>query len=282
MKTFLLVRLSVLAAALVFAACGGNNNQGDAGTQADAGTGDAGIDAGADAGVDGGLTSCTLGTPCPAGQSCLLVEDENQNLDPFCVPGACDLVAQDCPVGQACTYADVMGTTQRQRACSAPGTAQEGEACETTGCVAGLVCVGGPGQTQCLRFCSTNADCGMGMECFQAVEFSGTSERPLVCTETPPTCDPLLQDCPSATDACYLTQTGAACTPAGSIAVGQPCTTGPCVKGATCLGLGDGGSECAVLCGYPNTLPTCTTGQCAQLRTQGGGPVLDGGVGVCR
>ncbi len=282
MKTSSLVRLSVLAAAVVLAACGENNNQGDAGTLVDAGTNDAGTDAGADAGADAGLTSCTLGaSTCPTGQSCLLVEDENQNLDPFCVPGACDVVAQDCPSGQACNYEPIMGAPQR--ACGAPGTAQEGESCETTGCVAGLVCVGATGQTECLKFCSTATDCAMGQVCSQGVIFQGSAERPLVCTGAPPSCDPLLQDCPTATDACYLTTTGGACAPAGSVAVGQPCETELCVKGATCLGgLADGGSECAILCGFPDAAPTCTTGMCRQLQTEGGGAILDGGVGVCR
>ena len=270
----------MLAATLLLVACGDNNENPDAGLTPDAGAADGGgTDAG---GEDAGFTACTLGgTDCMAGESCILLDTGATNLASFCVPGACDLVEQDCMNGQACGFAQVDGKTQRT--CGPAGTGMEGAECTNAACAAGLACVilaqGQP--AVCLRYCNTNADCSAPDLCNQAIAPQGTNERPLVCAPPPAACDVLAQDCADQSQGCFLTNNGPACLPAGTAAVGEPCQNTRCVKGATCVTLQDAGTECATLCGFPNTEPTCQTGTCAQLSTQSG-PVLDGGVGVCR
>ena len=125
----------------------------------------------------------------------------------------------------------------------------------------------------CTKLCHGRAtDCVSTKLCGGYVQIPGSPEYPLICTPRPPTCDPLLQDCTTSTDACYPTQQGNLCIPAGAVPVGGACdgTAGTlCTKGGLCitLGLQDGGSDqsCRKLCNTDGGMPNCTTGSCGQL-----------------
>ncbi len=277
----------------------GGGAGGGTGGGAGGGTG-GGTGGGAGGGTGGGMGGGTGGGPgtvgaacqlegpdtCAQGESCILVEMGANQFEPHCMLGGCDLVAQNCAGGQACGYSVVNGVVQR--ACVAPGTRQKGESCgQSAGnCAAGLVCAGGAtGGATCRQFCEKQSDCGAGASCAFLITIQGTQERPLTCEAVADSCDVLLQNCPTATDGCYLSSIGNKCLPAGTAAVGQPCdSTTLCEKGASCISVAAGPNptlECVRLCGFPNTAPACPAGTCQQLSTQSG-PVADGGVGACR
>jgi len=301
------VSLRILSAAMVALlafSCGSPSTKADAGSETpDAGAGGGtgggsggGTGGGTDGGTDGGSgtgtvtvgPSCVLGgaDTCGQGESCILVEMGTQKFEPHCMLGGCDLVDQDCSGGQACGYSVVNNVVGR--ACIAPGNRKKGESCgQSVGnCATGLICAGlQTGGASCRQFCEKDTDCGTDEACAFMISVQGSDERPLTCVVTADACDVLLQNCPVATDGCYLTQSGAQCLPAGTATVGQPCdATTLCEKGASCISTSAGPTptfECARLCGFPSSAPTCPAGTCQQLASPSG-PLLDGGVGACR
>lgn len=83
-------------------------------------------------------------------------------------------------------------------------------------------------------------------------------------------CTPLGSDCASGSWCPPASLTGAdlTCVPAGSVAVGQPCT-GPseCVANASCFEIGDAGTLCAALCPSSGFDLPCDSGGTCQAAT---------------
>ncbi|MBX5480272.1 MAG: hypothetical protein IRZ16_00260 [Myxococcaceae bacterium] len=265
---------AVFALALPVTGCGNDNPNGRDGGALDGG-GDAGTpgDAGVDAGlVDAGDANDTCDVAgqmgCDAGESCLLYQLPSSDFGSACFSGECDLVAQNCPAGQKCTYVSDGGVSVR--ACTADGTDGEGAPCSLTAtsntCQKGLVCLpktlpDGDAGTFCARFCYSNGDCANGEACFLTVAPNGNSERPLVCARP---CDLFAQDCPPGRG-CYPGPTAPGCYPEGTVADGEPCTfSDECRPGSACVQ-----QQCAPLCAFPDGTPGCASGTCTPLAIPG-------------
>ncbi|MFZ5470527.1 MAG: hypothetical protein ACOZIN_13910 [Myxococcota bacterium] len=247
----------------------------------DAGSPPANEDAGSDAGSRPD-DQCSLSMQaCDAGQSCLLTALEDGGQATRCAGGACDLVLQNCPVGEKCTYVSDAGGFER--GCAPEGTADEGSPCTGTPssntCRAGLVCAlrelpDGGVDTACARFCNTTAQCTSPKLCNVVLTLAGTAERPTLCGDPPPSCDLFAQDCQRLNDACYPSGSVAACFPEGTLGDGEACVySNDCVKGSACTG-GGNGFTCRPLCGTGGA-PACASGTCVSL-------LGFADVGVCR
>ncbi|MBI3184045.1 MAG: hypothetical protein HYZ28_18075 [Myxococcales bacterium] len=245
---------------------------------ADAGPSDAGADAGPDAGRPD--EQCSVAAQdCDAG-SCMHAGLVDGGQGTRCLVGACDLVRQDCPAGEKCSYVGDGGAFAR--GCTPEGSADLGQPCTGTPssntCKKGLICAlraqaDGGSASVCVRFCHSTADCASPQQCYVLVSIAGSDERPLVCGDPPPSCNPLAQDCARATDGCYPGPTGAACYVAGARSDTDACTfANDCKKASTCV-LGQP-SACRQLCRYPSGSPACSSGTCTKLSGH-----LD--VGVC-
>jgi len=91
-----------------------------------------------------------------------------------------------------------------------------------------------------------------------------------VCLPTP-SCNPLTQDCPNATDGCFpKSQTEWACFHSMGKAAGEACTyANDCIEGFACPG--GAGSTCMQICDPAGGAPTCTAPKtCAQFVTPAG------------
>lgn len=243
---------------------------------------DAGTSPGVDAGSDAGTSpnpdlQCDLGTQSCDGGSCLLRALEDGGYGSACFAGACDLVAQNCPTSEKCTYVSVDGGPTFARGCSPEGTAAEGQPCTGTPssntCMRGLMCAlladpDGGASSRCVKLCNTNADCTTPQLCFVVLTIQGTEERPLACGDPPPSCDPLAQDCTQPSEACYPGTPEGRCYPAGSKLEGDACVyTNECAKGLACIGDKSPGT-CRPLCRHPSGDPACAAGTCKQLKGQ--------------
>lgn len=290
-------RLLFLSVVLAVGLVGGGCRDNGAGTGSDGGTdmdGGGGHDAGGDGGgLDGGggpdadgggeeATGCDVAAQrgCDAGALCLrgLTEDGGQGN--VCFPGECDLVKQDCPSGNKCTYVLEGSVTRRRCVSEVSGAVGEGSACETQltpgggfydTCKAGLYCTdrrGTDGSTAftCQRFCYGAAQCTAPRECSDTLRFTGSSELPRVCGEPGPTCDLLAQGC-GGTLGCYpSTRSTAVCVTAGAGTEGAACTySNDCGVGSVCV-KGGSGQVCRRLCRSPSGSPTCASGQCEPLQ----------------
>ncbi len=258
--------LAVLAVIVCSTACG--NRPPD---RQDAGPPDAGEaeDAG-DGGQDGGLPpgfECSVQVQdCPAGESCLMFQDDGGTFGARCFSG-CNLTDQDCDAGFKCAYALDAGAAARE--CVPAGDAGEGEACVTTAvsdtCAPGLICLPDPlpdggSPLVCIRFCNSIQDCAAPQACFVVVLPEQSPERPFIC-ESP--CDLFGADCPPGLS-CYPGTVAPGCYPTGITAVGEPCTFSlECVTGAACV---DG--ACRELCGTAGA-PSCSAGTCTSLEVPG-------------
>ena len=203
-------------------------------------------------GGDGLITGCNVGAQdCPADAGiCLISHQGNMATGTACYPG-CDLVNSNCPMNQKCGY--MIGAVS-VRTCITAGTKTLGQSCGpmTDDCAAGLACVGG----SCLKFCYSSQDCGTGSGCTAPVAPPGTSETPLTCAVS---CNPLLQNCANATDACLpISQTDTLCTPAGTKNDGEACdpSMADCKKGSLCVGP-QGQATCAKICNTDGGMPSC-------------------------
>ncbi len=248
---------------------------------------DSGTDAGppADAGVDSGTPDAggkRDGGPCDVelqdcaadAGSCLYFSlDGGLGSDTACFTGDCDLVRQDCPSGQKCTYVGTDAGTY-VRGCTLEGTAEEGQPCAPTttsnSCKRGLICstravADGGSERLCSQFCNKKSDCPGALDCYVVLRFEGSVERPLTCGPPPPSCDLLAQDCPNASDGCYPGDGNVGrCFPAGSVASGGACMySNDCQKRSLCVNLAT--RQCKELCSYPTGPVTCTTGTCKPL-----------------
>lgn len=233
----------------------------------DAGTKDAGLDPSLDGGDPDYPCDVAAQSGCDAG-SCLLYQQPSGAFGSACFPGACDLVNQDCALGEKCTYVQDGGVSER--ACSPEGTVEEGSPCALTAtsnsCKKGLTCLprtdaDGGTLSVCHRFCESSAGCAGGESCFLTLAPLNNPERPLVCSRP---CLLFGQDCPPG-NACYPGPTAPGCYPEGTIALGAACAySDECVKGAACVQ-----QKCVALCSFPSGEPGCAMGTCTQLISPG-------------
>jgi hypothetical protein len=273
-------------------------NEPDASTQEDAGTsgpdagdgGGTGADGGGtapDAGVDGGMDAgsrvsdfnCDVSQQqgCDAGASCHYTDLTDGGTGSRCFAAPCDVVRQDCPSGQRCTY--VLANTVRTRACVEDGTSAEGDPCSLAGtsstqsydtCAKGLYCLDtaltdGGTAFQCQRFCHDSAQCTAPRECNEVLRLSGTQELPFVCGAPSARCDLLAQDCAGPL-ACYPSRSRgtAVCSGAGGLGEGAPCEfSDQCARGSACVGP-EATRVCRTLCRHPSGEPSCPTGRTCQ------------------
>ncbi|QRK05470.1 hypothetical protein JQX13_35645 [Archangium violaceum] len=283
---------SVLVVGLMVGACrNGNGNTGDAGS--DSGLSNGGRDGGGGTTPDGagGETPqvCDVARQqgCAADELCLRGLLEGGGQGNRCFPGECDLVAQNCPAGNKCTY--VRQGSETTRRCVPDGTVTEGGACESTTqpggdifydtCKAGLYCTdqtGPDGGTTftCQKFCYGNEQCTAPRACVEVLRFTGSDELPRVCGEAGSGCDPLAQGCASSLG-CYPTPgSGAVCVTAGTVEDGSPCAySNDCKPGSACVKDG-AGLVCRKLCRAPSGEPGCASGRCEPLQDFAG-------VGAC-
>ncbi len=244
---------------------GGNVTGGGTGTGGGSVTGGGtGTGGGSVTGGGGGTSgACSVTAQnCPnAGESCMYRADGSTG----CLAGPCDVVSQNCPTStDRCNYVGLAdgGVT---RACVPAGTLAEGAPCTTDTCARGLVCVGG----SCAKYCYQTTNCTGAGQCISSVTIPGTVEVPLTCV-TLMTCDPLLQNCPTTTDGCYLTQSGPSCLPGGTAANGASCASANCVKGSICLGASQAAGVCHQFCNKDGGMPSCPSGACGGVTGSGG------------
>ncbi|MDP3157356.1 MAG: hypothetical protein Q8N23_32080 [Archangium sp.] len=214
-------------------------------------------------GGGGGLvTGCNIGSQnCQPGESCMLTNTMGATA---CFPGTCDVVTQNCPTASdKCSYA-ALPDGGTGRVCAPAGNIGEGGACGAGAdlCAKGLVCINGT----CSKYCYQTSNCTAATngQCVGVVQIGGTAELPTTCINIA-SCDPLLQNCPMAAEACSLTQSGPGCIPAGNVAIGADCRMGNCVKGAACLGT-QAAASCRPFCNLDGGMPTCASGACGGLR----------------
>ncbi len=276
-----LPRLTIAALCVAFfaVACGSNNSKTDGGTgggttgtgggTAGTGGGTSGTGGGTSgtgggtSGTGGGMSGTGGGTgmitgcnvaaqDCPVDAGICLISREGQMATgTACYPG-CNLVNNDCPANQKCGYTGTGSVTVRT--CIPAGTKTVGQACGpmSDDCGVGLVCVGGT----CLKFCYSSQDCPMGSGCTGPVAPPGTAETPITCALT---CNPLLQNCMTSTDACLpISQTDTICVPAGTKNDGEMCnpSMAECKKGSLCIGP-QGQATCAKICNTDGGMPSC-------------------------
>jgi len=183
-------------------------------------------------------------------------------------PAGCDLVTGNgCSAPQKCSLGPASTPI-----CQPAGAGTQGAACGTgttdDGCAATFVCLS---TNKCARFCNAQTQCPMEgasmTACNIQLESSPGVPIPgaLVCGAFT-SCDVLMQNCPTATDGCFLTASGPQCGPPGTIADGQTCTNAnSCMKGSACLNLGGAGNKCHHLCRLGGGAPTCPTGTCTMV-----------------
>lgn len=195
---------------------------------------------------------------CPAQQACVV--QVKQGADPIlcaAVP-ACDPWAQTgCAANQKCTLVDFQNLVYT---CGPAGTNGDQVACTSDAqCVAGTVCADFGAGFKCHSLCNATKTCPGTASCIGKTS-TLTSKDPVLCIPTT-SCDLLTQNCSSAAQACYPTQTSTTCAPAGSKTEGQACTAmNQCGKGLVCAGTG----TCYKLCDPNGGAPTCTTGTCVK------------------
>jgi len=180
----------------------------------------------------------------------------------------CDPVSNNgCGAPQKCS----LGPTD-MFICQPAGAGMQGAACGTgttdDGCAIGFVCLS---TNKCARYCNAGSTCPMEGASMTAcnIQLQNAAMQAIpgatVCGAFT-SCDVLAQDCPTATDGCFLTQSGPQCGPPGTVADGQTCTNAnSCMKGSVCLNLNMAGNKCHHICRLGGGAPACTTGTCTMV-----------------
>ncbi|MBN8616803.1 MAG: hypothetical protein J0L92_39835 [Deltaproteobacteria bacterium] len=210
--------------------------------------------------------------------------------------GECDLLAQDCPMGETCVYAlpDAMATAPQTVCAPIVGAgSEEGSACcALNSCDTGLVCVGAtetmPGSGMCSTMgscrrycCGSSSDCAVGELCTSfGSSFSGG-----IC-DTSDDCSLVAQTGCPAMQGCYPDMGGTVqciAPTAAMAAEGATCMfTNDCVPGTGCFTVTPGGggtprSVCLRFCDVGDGAADCTaTGTTCQAAGD-----LPTGTGVC-
>lgn len=288
-RVFLLVGGSLLASAGLFGlACSSPTNPfnpGDAGADGTTDTGKpdgtGGDGAKPDSGPDGTVATCT----------------DN-------VKGECDLVTQDCQLGQECAFvnlADGGATTKCEPI--GQGALVKGSVCVASGsnpCVKGTTCISG----RCAPACCSGDDtpCGNSVpegftgECNLNVVDNASVKLYSACTYNA-ACKPFgVQPCPTDYTCLVKDQSGTAtCSPIYQVpgkAEGAACSAAnDCKDGMMCLSAGDAGSACTYVC-YKGSGPfdagimTAPSGKggCSLVKKTCGGGVtgLPTWLGICQ
>jgi hypothetical protein len=215
--------------------------------------------------------------------------DAAVSLDLSGAAGACDLVKQDCAVGQKCVI--VYNTAERAFAtgCSSAGTVTEGQACTRSAgalspdnCMKGLQCAhdGNGLPTVCRTVCSPTSACPSGQVCGSLSTSFDTVGG--ICD---PTCDLLGNACATGSCSAFLFTTDGTvyggCRAPGALSIGDACTlnTDNCPANSMCY-KPTGGSQttCHPLCDNTHACPSNDGGTVAC--TPVGDGVSNGG-GVC-
>ncbi|WP_052548993.1 hypothetical protein [Enhygromyxa salina] len=293
MKTLRLLSLCLVGGALTLSACGdktdtestgastvATTSNGSADTDNDEDTGGP-DDFGGDGDGDPGTTTTTSAGFVPTDGDMPSIAE-------------CDPWAQDCPEGEKCVaYGSTGGGWDANKCVPINGDGTQGEPCtydgtaaSTDDCNADTWCwnVSEEGVGVCTSFCTGSPDdpiCEPGYGCSIANEGSIT-----LCLLN---CDPLLQDCPSATDSCFYDFSGnfVCAFFTQNLPTGEPCGfINDCIGGDICLGADvlpscAGASCCAEFCDL--TDPTCTVEgtECTPLFEDGTAPPDYVDVGVC-
>jgi hypothetical protein len=175
---------------------------------------------------------------------------------PIVDAGPCDPVANTgCGDGEKCGFIlAVVETRTGYVGCVADGTRAIGQECEqateaetSDDCVGGGYCYNGT----CRQICTTTGgECGDGSCADNFVDGNGQLFPIAWCLLA---CDPLAQDCPSANEACLLSdnEAGGICirTADPPAEIGEQCQfANSCVRGAICTS-GGGLGVCRRLCG---------------------------------
>jgi hypothetical protein len=291
MRVNVVLWCGVLVLGLAVGACrNGGNSQNDAGNDSgqseDGGrNGDGGTPDGGGGEPDSG---CNVARQqgCDAGALCLRGLLEGGGQGNRCFPGECDLVAQDCPAGNKCTYVRQGSVTSRR--CVPDGTVTEGGACSSNAtpegdfydtCKAGLYCTDqtapdGGTAFACQKFCYGGEQCTAPRDCIEVLRFTGSDELPRVCGEAGPKCDLLAQGCASSLGCYPSPSSGPVCVTAGTVEDGAACTySNDCRPGSACVKEG-AGLACRKLCRAPSGEPGCASGHCEPLQDFAG-------VGAC-
>lgn len=263
---------------------GGGSAAGGSAAGGTAGSMGGGMGGGAAAGGSaGGMsgTACNIinNPTCPMGSQCL-VNPMSTTGDGQCVPGQCDILAQNCdnPMTKCTVQGLQDGGVGRQ--CT-PFTAGDGGLADNAPCTPaipdpcqrGAQCLGFNGTAAvCRRYCGPFNACGMNAACENVVQFSGTggptSEVHPICAAVI-ACNPFDQTPCGPAEACQSGMMGPRCVMAGSNAAGQPCSPmSTCARGATCVlpGPNTQMGTCRNICNVDGGMPTCAAGMCAGLQ----------------
>lgn len=213
--------------------------------------------------------------------------------------GECDLLAQDCPMGETCLYAlpDAMATEPATVCAPIVGAGAEegGACCALNSCDTGLVCVGAvetmPGSGmcssmgRCTRYCcGSSADCSPGETCagFGGGFMGGRCDTIDGCDLVQQTgCEGM------AGTSCYpgMGSTTQCVAPTAAMAAeGETCMfTNDCVPGSACFTVTPGGggmarSICLRFCDIGDGAGDCPNSMGMACQTAGD---LPAGTGIC-
>jgi hypothetical protein len=211
--------------------------------------------------------------------------------------GECDLLAQDCAMGETCVYAlpDAMAT-EPQTVCApivGAGAEEGGACCALNSCDTGLVCVGAtetmPGSGMCSTMgtcrrycCGSSSDCAAGELC----NSFGSGFMGGIC-DTSDDCNLVTQMGCSASQGCYPGDGGTVqcVTPTAAMAAeGATCMfTNDCVPGTACFTVTPGGggmarSVCLRFCDVGDGATDCPMSGGMPCQAAGDLPT---GTGVC-
>ena len=216
--------------------------------------------------VDGSCRSFCVGPEdCGGSAACTTMQGVPGNVT-VCGPTMedCDPLDPEgiCSAGTAC-YWQNSGTDCLE----VKQAGQQGNACSCPNCCSpGLACVVHEEQEICAAVCSVEGELKNCNELCSGLSVKTLANGLGACVPAPtgtepppdaPACDALMQDCLSASNACYPTSSGDQCLAKGSKGIGEPCeNVNDCVSGTTCFA-----SKCYGLCDPKDqTNAMCETG----------------------
>jgi len=177
------------------------------------------------------------------------------------VPGnvtVCGPTMEDCdpldPIGSCILGTACYWQNQGTDCMEVKQAGQQSNACSCANCCSpGFACVVHEEQQLCGSVCSVEGDVAPCSQVCAGLGIKTLSDGLGACvpksggTDPPPdaiSCNALLQDCASASNGCYPTQSGDQCLAKGNKPVGEACTNvNDCVAGSTCFA-----SKCYTLC----------------------------------
>lgn len=258
-----LIALSLLGLVLT-PACGGPSTEK---------TCDDGVDDDEDGFTDCEDQDCNGNAACACGDGTCDGGEDEDTCPADCA--VCDQIA-DLLVDRGCAAGETCTVNGGNIECVTPGPNAAYDNCQPdSGCAAGTTCVNPPtgGAPICTPFCDRDGagTCpGTGLCILTLATPDGTAG---LCIE-PDDCDLLTGAGCTAPAACYVASSDGLtiCFEAGSVAVGDPCTSqNDCLRGHLCNG---NPSLCEELCDLDT--PACSAGACADVT------LSVAGVGLCQ